>query len=399
MKTLYFDCFCGASGDMIVGSLLDIGADFRELEEMIRSMPISGFKLKSKKVKKKGIAATQFSVIMDDNVKQPHRHLHHVLEIINGGNLPEKVKTAASETFRLIAEAEATVHATTVDHVHFHEVGAIDSIVDIVGAHIALYLLQVDTVFSSPLLTGFGSIQCDHGVMPVPAPATALLLRGIPWSSGDVATELLTPTGAALLRYVVKEFRPMLPMRVDKVGYGSGTRDLPDRANVLRVFLGESCEVAHVSEEISVIETNVDDMTSETLAPLVGDLIDAGARDAFLCPVLGKKGRMGFWLTVLCDADKVSKLANLIFCSTSTFGIRIRSEHRICLEREWKWVKTDWGKIRVKIGKMGDNAIRRAPEFEDCRAAAVKHGRTVLEVYQAALSAAVRGEFCDVHEK
>ena len=398
MKTLYFDCFCGASGDMIVGSLIDVGADFHAIREALASLPLKGFDVQAEKVKKKGIAATQFLVKVDEGVQQPHRHLRHVVEIIRSGSLPQKVSDAACETFELLAEAEAAVHATTVEKVHFHEVGAIDSIVDIVSAQFGLYLLEVDEVFASPLRVGYGTVECDHGVMPVPAPATALLLKGIPWSAGDVAMELLTPTGAALLKQVAREFRPMFPMLVHAVGYGSGSREIADRANVLRVFLGERDGVARERQQVVLIETNIDDMSPELVAPVVGQLLENGAYDAFYTSVLGKKGRIGFLITVICDPEKTEQLARVLLRYTSTFGVRIRQEERICLEREWKVAKTPWGNIRVKIGKLGEETTSRSPEFEDCRLVANRSGRPLTEVYQAAVAAAVRGELSDGEE-
>ncbi len=399
MKTLYFDCFCGASGDMIVGALIDAGADFEAIKRALLSLSVKGFDVRADKVKKKGIAATQFTVEIDPDVRQPHRHLHHVEEIIKSGDLPGEVIKNACETFRLIAEAEAAVHATTIEKVHFHEVGAIDSIVDIVGAHLALHLLGAEEVYASSPQVGCGTVKCDHGVMPVPAPATALLLKGIPWSSGDVPMELLTPTGAALLKHTVRRFCGMFPMRVDVVGYGSGTREIVDRANVLRVFLGERVTSDLKRQSIAVVETNIDDMSPELVAPIVGQLIEEGARDAFCASVLGKKGRLGYLISVLCDPEKAEDVAKMLFTYSSTFGVRIRTEERICLDREWKVAKTPWGEVRVKMGMLGGSVVSKSPEFEDCRTIALKSGRSLAEVYYTALAAAVRGELSDGNEQ
>ncbi|NUM54942.1 MAG: nickel pincer cofactor biosynthesis protein LarC [Candidatus Hydrogenedentes bacterium] len=387
MKALYFDCFSGASGDMIVGALLDLGVDFEKLRGALESLDVSGYAVTATKVKKKGVMATQFNVALDPNAKQPHRHLRHVVEIIDKGNLPDGVKEASKETFRRIAESEAKVHGTTIEKVHFHEVGAIDSIVDVVGAHFCLSELGCERVAASPLHVGAGTVACAHGVMPVPAPATALLLEGIPCYGGDVLAELVTPTGAALLAQIASSFGPMPAMKVVRSGYGSGARDLPDRANVLRVIEGEPTE-APASETITVIETYVDDMIPELVRVLIDEAISAGARDAFITPVTGKKGRPGHLVTILCDTATAENMAGVVFRNSTTLGVRMREERRICLEREWKTVETQWGAVRVKIGRYGEERTVASPEFEDCRRVAESAGVPVMQVYRAALGAA-----------
>lgn len=387
MKTLYFDCFSGASGDMIVGALLDLGANFEALREALQSLDVAGYAVTAKKVKKKGVMATQFNVEIDPNAKQPHRHLRHVVEIIDRGVLPDAVKAASRETFRRIAESEARVHGTTIEKVHFHEVGAIDSIVDVVGAHFCLHMLGCERVTSSALHVGAGTVECAHGVMPVPAPATALLLEGIPCYGGEIQAELVTPTGAALLAQLASSFGPMPMMTVARVGYGSGMRDLADRANVLRVIEGGTTG-SHSVETITVIETNVDDMVPELIPVLLEQALAAGARDVFVSPITGKKGRPGHLVTVLCDAAKADSLAAVVFRNSTTLGVRIRTENRICLQREWKDVETPWGRVRVKIGRFGGERTVASPEFEDCKALAEKAGAPVLQVYRAALAGA-----------
>jgi hypothetical protein len=395
MKTIYFDCFSGVSGDMIVGALIDLGVALDDLEKALSTLSVKGYALRAEKVVKKGVQAPQFTVELDPGVKQPHRHLHHVLDIINAGDLPEFVKAASAETFRRIAVAEAEVHGTTIEKVHFHEVGAIDSIVDVVGAHLGLHLLGVEKVYASAVHAGSGTVKCAHGVMPVPAPATALLLNGVPWYGGEVDGELATPTGVALIGQLASRFGPMRSMGKTRVGWGSGTRDIPDRPNVLRVFLGEEAETARRMESIVVIEANVDDMTPELIAEAIGGAIRAGARDAFVAPIVGKKGRPGHMLTVLCDEQQRDALAGLLFESTSTFGVRMRREERICLDRTWKTAATPWGPVRVKVGKLDGKQLRAAPEFEDCRKAAEAGEVAVMCVYEAALAAAVKGELAD----
>lgn len=239
MRVLYFDCFSGISGDMTVGALLDAGVDFDTLKTALDSLGVPGYTVSAEKVNKKGVMATQFHVNVDEGTDHPHRHLRHVVEIINNGDLPDVVKEKAIATFQLLGEAEAAVHGTTIEKVHFHEVGAIDSIVDIVGAQLGLHLLGVEAVYCSPLHVGAGTVRCAHGIMPVPAPATARLLLGTPTYGGDVQGELVTPTGAALVRQCVTEFGGAPRMTTDALGYGAGTKDLDDRANVLRVQIGE----------------------------------------------------------------------------------------------------------------------------------------------------------------
>ncbi|NIA16607.1 MAG: nickel pincer cofactor biosynthesis protein LarC [Nitrospiraceae bacterium] len=391
MKTLYFDCACGASGDMIAGALIDAGVDFEALSEAVYSLDVSGFRVRAEKVDKRGIAATQFSVDVDE-AKQPRRHLKHVLEIIARGDLPEPVKAASEKTFRRLAECEARVHGTTIEQVHFHEVGAVDSIVDVVAAHWALNTLGVENVVSSALNVGSGTVNTAHGVLPVPAPATAALIQDVPSYGSGVELELLTPTGAALVTQLASSYGAMPRMRVAASGYGSGQRELPDRANVLRVLLGEAEGSVRGTQPVTVIEFDIDDMNPELFPPLVEDLLRAGARDAFLTPVVGKKGRPAYLVTVLCDAANVAAVAPVVFDSSTTFGMRMREEQRICLEREWKTVDTAWGCVRIKVGRFDGRVTCMSPEFEDCRRLADESGVPVLAVYEAARAAAARRE-------
>ncbi len=404
MKTAYFDCFSGISGDMTVGALLDAGADFESLREALDSLGVPGFAVEAEKVVKRGIAATQFRVILDPDHAPPHRHLRDVVAIIEAGALPEAVKTVAVETFELLAEAEAAVHSSTKDAVHFHEVGAIDSIVDIVAAHFALHLLGVERVCASVVQVGSGTIECDHGILPVPAPATAKLLEGKPTAGGGPG-ELTTPTGAALLAQCASSFGGAPAMTVRCIGYGSGTRDLPDRANVLRVFLGESENQGSTEgfeerlagmfrdvEAVVVVDATIDDMNPELFPPLIEALLAQGARDAFLTPVLGKKGRPGHNLTVLCDEAVLSEITEAVFKNSTTLGLRMHQEHRRVLARSWDDVETPWGRVRIKVGHLDGTRNVMAPEFEDCAALAKEAGVSVRSVYEAALAAARKGE-------
>ena len=392
MKTLYLDCLSGISGDMTVAALLDLGADFAELREGLYSLGVPDFEVFTEKIVKRGIAARRFEVRVAEHDHHPHRHLRHVLEIINRSTLPEQVKICSEIVFQNIARAEAEVHGTTVEKAHFHEVGAIDSIVDVVGAQFCLYQLGVDRVVVSPINTGTGTVRCAHGVMPVPAPATALLLCDVP-VYGDGEGELTTPTGAAIAAACAASFGPLPRMTVESVGYGAGTRDLPDRANVLRALLGESAdEPAGDVDTVAVLETLVDDLSGELTAPAVDAALAAGAVDAFITPVTGKKGRPAFLLTALCPPERRDNVARSLFLHTTTLGVRVREEFRTVLWRKWETVFTPYGEVRVKTATLDGEQITAHPEFEDCRALAEAAGVPVRRVVEAALAAFQRGE-------
>lgn len=398
MKTLFFDCFSGAAGDMIVGALIDAGADFDAIKAGLDSLGVDGYVLTADKVVKKGTTATQFKVHLDESHGHPHRHLRHIVEIIEGGDLPEAVKKASLETFERIAEAEAEVHGSTPEKIHFHEVGAVDSIMDIVGAHLALDQLNPERILATPLHVGSGTVKCAHGVMPVPAPATALLLKGLPTYGGEVEGELVTPTGAALIAQLAEGYGGMPAMEIESAGYGSGERDLPDRPNVLRVLVGNSAgQNAELpgTETVTIIEANVDDMVPELIPPLIDDLLDAGARDAYVTPYVGKKGRAGHQITVIAAPADATAFAEILFRGSTTLGVRIRTEHRVCLDREWKTVSTQWGLVRVKCGFLNGEQVNVSPEYEECARLARESHVNVLKVYQTAQAAAVKGEFTD----
>ena len=396
MKALYLDCFSGISGDMTVGALIDAGADFAQVRDGLMSLGVPGFHVEAEKVVKRGIAATQFRVIVDPDTPKPHRHLHHVEDIISKGTLPEAARAGALKTFRRLAEAEAAVHGIAVEKVHFHEVGAIDSIADIIGANLALHLLGIERVFSSPIHLGGGTIHCDHGIMPVPAPATALLLQGCPVVGDNLDAELATPTGAALAVSWVEAFGSMPVLTVGAVGHGAGGRDLPDRANVLRVIMGElAATLAGAEEKVTVIEALIDDMSGELLAPALDALLAAGARDAFITPAMAKKGRPAHLVTVLCDGAQVSGMTRTFFEHTTTLGLRYREERRTTLERAWRSVPTAYGAVRIKMGLLDGVPTVFHPEYEDCRARAAESGVPVRRVAEAAQAAAVEGRWCD----
>jgi len=396
MKTLYLDCFCGISGDMTVGALIDAGVEPAYLQTVASSLNLDGVKILADKVEKHGIQATQFQVVIDPDTVQPHRHLKHIIAIIQQADVTDLAKESSIAVFEKIAQAEASVHGLPVEKIHFHEVGALDSIMDIVLSNAALYSLGIERVLCSPLVTGTGTVACDHGVMPVPAPATALLLRDIPWSAGDIPCEQVTPTGAALAVAWADAFESMPSMTVHTIGYGAGSRDLPDRSNVLRVFIGESADKMPDTETIAVLETTVDDMNPELMALLTPALLHDGARDVLVAPVSVKKGRTAQHVTVLTDPGKAWQMAKIIFTYTTTLGVRVHEERRWVLKRELRHVATPWGRVTVKVGFWEDKETAVSPEFEECRTLAESWDTTARAVYEAALAAAIKGEY--LHE-
>lgn len=384
MTLAYFDCVSGAAGDMICAALIDAGADADELRSRIAELGIDGYDIEVSRVNKQGFAATYFNVRLDQSTKQPHRHLRHVVEILSDGDLSPRVRDRSIQVFTRLAEAEAAVHGTTIEKVHFHEVGGIDAIVDVVGATTALDMLGVSRVVCSPIPTGSGTVRCEHGVMPVPAPATANLLCGVPLAASPESGELTTPTGAAILTTLAEEFGGLPNMRLARVGYGAGTRDGRTVPNVLRVFLGERDEAGDV-DEIVVLETNLDDVPGEVVGHTLERLLDAGALDAYLVPIQVKKSRPGVILTVLADRQNVQTLEQVIFRETGTLGIRRHSTQRSKLFRRLETVATPFGEIRMKIA-TGDELVTASPEYEDCRRAALEHGVPLRSVMEAAMT-------------
>ena len=386
MKIAYFDCFSGAAGDMIVAALLDAGASFEELQKHLAGLSVPGFTLKAEKVRKQGFAATKFDVIIDPDAPKPHRHLHHIEKILMESQLAEPVKERAIAIFRRLGKAEAKAHGTSIEEVHFHEVGAIDAIVDVTASVICLDLLGVDEVRCSPLVVGSGTVRCEHGLMPVPAPGTAALIEGVPLSPTEEAGELLTPTGAAILTTLGKQFGPLPAMTIQASGSGAGTRDGKTRPNLLRVFLGTADAVGE-TDEVVVLEANLDDATGQVIAQAVERLFEAGALDAFCTPITMKKGRPAVMVTVLADPASADKLEKVLFEETPTFGVRRHPARRRKLHREWQSVETPFGQVRVKTGKLGERIVSAAPEYEDCRHAAHIAGVPVREVIAAAIAA------------
>jgi len=385
-KILYFDCFAGISGDMTVGALLDLGADEKELMRSLDMLHLHGYRIEIKKALKNGISGTDFNVIIEEEHSHHSHHDHHhhsrnfsdISGLINSSPLDSFVKELSLKIFREIAEAESKIHAKSIDEVHFHEVGAIDSIVDIVAAAVCLNMLKPDKIISSPLNLGEGTVECAHGVFPVPAPATAEILKGIPVYSSGIKKEMTTPTGAAIIKCIAEDFSSFPAMKIASTGYGLGKRNL-EVPNVLRLVMGET----EISGKKVMIETNIDDMSGEIFSYLVPRLFEHGALDVFITPVIMKKGRPGHVLSVMCEDTQVNPLEEIIFSETTTFGTRRYEVDRTELERTVSKVNTSYGEISVKNAYSNGKFLKFSPEYDECAEAAKKHGVPVREVYNA----------------
>ena len=381
MKILYYDCFAGISGDMNLGALIDLGVDAEYLKQELGKLNIEGFHLEIKKDQRRGITGTKADVIIENPDNEKHRHLRHVEEIVNNSTLADKVKTNALKIFRLIAEAEAKVHNIDIQRVHFHEVGALDSIADIVGAAICLDYLKVDKVLSSPIQLGGGTVKCEHGVMPVPAPATALIVEGLPVKTGLVNHEATTPTGAAILAAMVDEFTPNVELPIAKTAYGIGNRDA-EVANVLRVYLleGEKSSSDVETVEAVLLGSNIDDMNPEHYDFILTKLFEGGASDTWLTPIIMKKSRPAVTLSVLCSPELVEKMKTIIFTHSTSLGIREYRVQKHMLAREEIEVKISLGIVRVKQSYYNGRLLKSKAEVDDCKKLASEHGLSIREV-------------------
>lgn len=390
-RLVYLDCASGASGDMVLGALLDVGLPLDTLRAELRKLPLQGYRLEARKVDCRGLQATKLDVIVEPG-ELAHRGLRDIQALLDASGLEADVKRRASALFARLAEAEAEVHGTTPDHVHFHEVGAVDSIVDIVGSVIGLAWLRPDRVAASPLNVGTGTVRMAHGTFPVPAPATARLTRGVPvYGAGD--GELLTPTGALLVTGHASEYGPLPLMRTEAIGHGAGSRQTGERPNVLRLFVGEAPgSAAAAGDRVVVLETEIDDMAPGLLAPVLEKLLEAGAKDAFFTPVQMKKGRPGVLLTVLADPGLRTSIEDLLLSETTTLGVRWQEWPRTVLERDAVTVSTPYGAISVKRGLRKGRVVNAQPEFEDCRRAAAAHAVPLKDVWAAAVAAYRTGE-------
>lgn len=378
-RICYLDAFSGISGDMLVGALADAGADTGTIADALRSLDPHA-EISFEKTRRREIGATKFRVAVKEAPK--HRHLGGILKMIAAAELPEEVKTTSGAVFQKLAEAESSIHQQTLEKVHFHEVGAVDSIADIVGACLGFYLLGAQPIICSPINVGSGTVNTEHGVLPVPAPATAALLTGKPVYARGPALELTTPTGAAVVAALATSFGTMPAMNISAVGYGAGDHDFREHANVLRVVMGEASSVSEATT-ISVIEANIDDSTPQVLAYTVERLMTAGALDASLQPLEMKKGRPGSLLRVIATPETRDALADIVFAETSTLGLRMYTAERRVQPRQIVEVLTEYGTVRVKVS----SAQSFAPEYEDCRAIAIAKQVPLRHVLAAATQA------------
>lgn len=379
MRVAHFDCFSGISGDMTLAALVDAGVDATAIRAGIDSLGLP-IKMEFEKVKRNGFAATYANIEAPE--EETHRFLPDVEAIINKGKLSDRQRELALSIFRRLAVAEATVHGHAVEKVHFHEVGALDSIADIIGAAIGLDLLGVEKFTSRSVPPGSGSVKCAHGIMPIPTPATAELLKGVPLATAPVKAELVTPTGAAILTTVVSEYTDQPAMTIERIGCGAGKRDFWEQPNILRLLVGSATPQAAETDTVVVLETNLDDVSPEIIGYCFEQLFAAEALDVFAIPIQMKKNRPGVLLSVIAEAGKVAALETILFRETGTFGIRKSQIQRTKLQRESVVVDTPWGPVKAKKG-WRDGLVVITPEYEDCARVAREKGMALREVYEA----------------
>ena len=395
MTVAYFDCFSGISGDMTLGALVDLGVPLDWLKAQLVQLPLSGFDLASSQVMRNGIQAVQVDVVCEET--HHHRDYGHIKNLLTQSPLPDGVKADSLAVFERIARAEAKIHGCELDRVHFHEVGGIDAIVDIVGTCLAKAYLGIDTIMASRLPLGQGFVHCAHGTLPVPAPAVLEILKGIPVYSGNQQKELVTPTGAAILAALAKGFVPMPSMEIEKIGYGAGTHELVDQPNALRVVLGALTEEDGVqslpghTEMLVVVETNIDDMNPEIYGYLMERLLEDGALDVYWIPIQMKKNRPAVMVQVLCSPDKQGAVMTRLLAETTSLGIRHYRVHRTCLPREVLTVQTPFGAMTAKKVTQMDGTDRIVPEFESCRKIALEQSVPLQTVYEAVRSTSAAG--------
>jgi len=388
IRAAYFDCYSGISGDMILAALIDLGVKLKDIERNLNKIDIKGYKLQKKNVQRNGVAGTQIKVVsrLKNNTSHPHRKFSDIKKIISNSDLASVVKTNSIEIFRRIAKVEAQIHKTTIEKIHFHEIGGIDSIVDIVGGVWAIESLKIDKIYSSALNVGEGFVDCAHGRLPVPAPATLKLLKGIPIFSNGIRNELTTPTGAAIIGFYAEKFQSMPTMTILKDGYGAGERIIPSIPNLLRVILGD-IEVVSCGKLV-MIETNIDDMNPEFYDSVMESLFKLGAIDVYFSSIFMKKNRPATKISVLAEIFDREVLSKILLTETSSFGIRFYEVERITLDRQFKNLKTLFGIIKIKVGRLEGKIVQATPEFEDCKNAARKNNIPVKNVYDSALAMA-----------
>ena len=386
MRIAYFDCLAGASGDMILGALVDAGVAIEALREDLSALNLMSFELATRHVLKNGIRALKVDVLVTDPVAE--RKLPEIIGVIEASGLPTNIKGQAISIFHHLGEVEAVIHGTSLEEIHLHELGGLDTIVDVTGALIGLEKLGVKMVYTSPLPLGRGMARGAHGSFPLPAPATLALLEGVPVVGSELDTELVTPTGAAILAGLTESFGPIPEMRLQQAGYGAGERELPV-PNVLRVILGELDSPSGLQvEDLVMLESNIDDLNPEIYEHVTARLFAAGALDVILAPVQMKKNRPGTSLGVLCHLEDSEALRGILFAETTTLGVREHTVRRYALERQAITVQTPYGDVRVKVAKWGEDRQKASPEYEDCRKLAHEKSVPLLEVFQAAQEAA-----------
>lgn len=397
MKIAFFDCFSGISGDMIIGSLLDIGLDINFVSNELQKLDLPGFKLSCDKVKRCHIAGTKLNITFDtanDKLHSVHRNFDNISTLINESDLNSIIKLKSIEIFKRLAQAEAKVHNVSVNDVHFHEVGAADSIIDIVGAVIGFNKLGFEKVLFSPVATGSGYIDCDHGRLPVPAPATAELLKGFCFFNTKVKSELATPTGVAILTTSGEQIVYVPEFKVSNIGYGAGEKDNPEMPNLLRVYTGEANSIDNKackpdnSDEMWVVETNIDDMSGEMFGYVIDKLLEAGAVDAYMTPIQMKKSRPAVLVSAIVTEENLPDVESVFFKESTTFGIRKYKVFRNTLFREMKTVETEYGTIKIKIGSLNGKIENITPEYEDCRRVAKEKGIALKHVFNAVVKSA-----------
>jgi len=389
MKLAYFDCPSGASGDMILGALVDAGVALESLKAALAKLPLGGYRLTAREVKKGDFRATKVDVEVDATAHLRHRNLAEILTLLGGSGLAPRVRADAQRIFTRLAEAEARVHGTSVEEVHFHDVGAVDAIVDVTGAVAGLHLLGVEAVHVSALPLGGGMVEGPHGKIPVPAPGTAELLKGFPVYDTGVKAELVTPTGAAILTTLAASAGAMPRMTVERVGYGAGSRELAI-PNLLRCFVGEATADADGREVVVQLETTIDDMSPQLYEPLMERLLEAGALDVFLTPVIMKRSRPGIVLTVLTVPSRVGELSTILFKESTTIGVRWTDYQRACLERELVTLPTAYGPVQFKLSRLQGRLVTVTPEFSEVTRIAKEKGLPAREVLEQARDAARR---------
>jgi uncharacterized protein (TIGR00299 family) protein len=381
-QIVYFDCFPGVSGDMILGALIDAGLDLHQLEFELRKLNIPGYTLNAEKTTRKGLSGTRFLVHAEED--QTERHLKDIEEILDHSALDDDIKVSGKAIFRELANVEAKIHNSAPEKVHFHEIGGLDSIIDIIGSLLGLKLLGIETVYASRIPVGTGFVECDHGTLPLPAPASLELLKGIPIYASSMEKEIVTPTGIAILKNVAKSFGVIPEMRIQRIGYGAGSREMKI-PNLLRVWIGDSEKNQEYEEdEVILIETNIDDMNPEYFGYTSEKLFERGALDVFMTPIFMKKNRPGTLLSVLILPDTLDEMLSTIFAETTSLGIRIHRLEREKLPREIITVDTPFGCVRVKVSRVGHEIKNISPEYEDCKEIAAKQGIPLRKVYEVA---------------